>query len=388
MSDLRPPVLEAAEARAAEPPQSAALRARALEDRLRFAYLRRFPAPLLGWVDPPLRAATGLVRRAAATPIYLRQELAAWTGTLAGEPLQITTWGKRETPRLLFPLLFDDEPTVEWKGRRTLRQVLRREVRGAARVLIAETTPALAPLLRRAGCWIVPALVRLAAETRVTLAAREGSSHSLKSDRRRMLREGLRLEVRTYTPERSATFYRRYLLPHVRSRYAGREEPTSFAAVDRQFAAGFSLAVLHPDRSEPDAIAILYPRGDTLFLSKLGVLDGDPELIRSGRTAAIYDHAPELAESRGLGFIDVGRALPWRGNGVTLYKWKWGYRPVLDTGQTLEFAIHVAGEGAQAVRRRLADRQLIVRTGRGFLIHTSEGWMRPDESLSWPGGSR
>ncbi|HYR95218.1 MAG TPA: class I SAM-dependent methyltransferase, partial [Candidatus Binatus sp.] len=54
------------------------------EFRLRTAYLRRVPPPLVSLFDPPLRRVVGVGRRAAALPVYFRQRLALWSGPCAG----------------------------------------------------------------------------------------------------------------------------------------------------------------------------------------------------------------------------------------------------------------------------------------------------------------
>jgi hypothetical protein len=362
----------------------AALQFRELEDRLRFAYLRTLPPPLLSRVDPPLRALAAALRRAAAVPLYLRQELKEWTGTLEARPLRIRTWGHTAALRMLLPLLFDDEPSATSTGRCSLPELLREP----QRPVVAVTTPVLAPLLRRAGYWIVPGLVRQGASLEALDAVRKRPSKGIKNDRRWIEGEGLQVEPRSYSPELSRFFYESYLVPHVRRRFAGSEEPTSFAAVDRQFAAGFALAVVHPDCSEPDAFSISYIRGDTLFWSKAAVRDGNPELVRRRAIAALEFALPLYARERGLRAIDAGRALPWRGNGVTWNKWKWGYRPILDPNQTLEFAVRAMGDGADRIQRRLAEQQLIVRTGSSFRVLTTAGPKRPDERLPAPGAER
>lgn len=362
---------------------------RRLEDQVRRGIEAALPATASARIEPALRAGTGAVRRALATPWYLRQQVATWQGTRDGQPVCIATWGKRDAPRLLFQILFDpfDEsdaagPRATWHGSRWFapRVFDPRD----ADAWIVETTPSLAAPLRRAGFAIVPALVRHAASTETMRAMLERPSDSLGSDLRRIEARALSLRTLDYSAERSRTFYDRYLTAYAEQRFAGREEPTSFDEIDRLFAAGCALAVERPGSPEPDALALLERRGGTLYVAKLGVRDGDVALARDGALSAIYLGAVRHAEAHGLRSIDVGRSLPWRASGVGRYKEKWGLRPVEDPTQTFEYGVRVSDPDGPTARR-LAEQQLILREPEGLRVWTGEG-VKPFDEPSCAGG--
>src|SRR6267378_1000379 len=383
----RSPTIGAAEARAGpaaspEPSRIAKVigAGRVLEHRVRCGYLRRVPAPILVLVDPAVRVMAGMARRGLAVPLYLRQPVGLWSGPCAGQTVTVATWGRPRDARPLLDLLFDGEPTVRWLECRTYREVLGSwsELDLGAELFIAATTPALSAAFRRRGFLIVPRTARLGGRPDTLLTLQSQAEESLLSDLRRVRRSGYRMDLWQYTRERSVTFYYRYLVPHARTRFSEAARPPSFDWVDRLFAAGFALVVLPPDRDEPDAIGVAIERGDVFWLAYLGTRDGDPAVMRrSGGLAALYDFAIRLAQQRGAQLIDMGRSRPWLTDGVTRYKWKWGFRPMTDLTEALEHAVRIVrADGAAA--HRLATRRVIVRAGRRFLLMSPHSLVEAD----------
>jgi hypothetical protein len=86
----------------------------------------------------------------------------------------------------------------------------------------------------------------------------------------------------------------------------------------------------------------------------------------------LYEAVIRLADERGMYHLDAGRCLPWRADGVMAFKWKLGFRPIVDTNQTLEYAIKVIRPGSPAARR-LGERGVIVRDGARFCVIGVDG---------------
>jgi SAM-dependent methyltransferase len=344
-----------------------------LEHHLRYAYITSVPAPVLVRVDPPLRRAAGLVRRAAAAAVYLHQPLTVWTGRSGADTARVAVWGARYSRRLLFDILFDGEVTAGPGAALGLPAI----TRGAATVatgsdlLIAHTTPVLAPAFRRAGFHIVPGMVRFTGEPSALVATQAAPSKSLRSDLNQVERAGYRVAPWSYSPERSRFFYYRFMLPHAHARFRGKAELTDFAVVDRMFAAGFGLALYAPGCDEPDVMGLFLTRGDMLSCVHLGSRDADPAILRAGGLAALYDAAIRLADARGMQLLDMGRCNPWGSDGIFRYKWKWGFRPVHDLKQTFEYAVKVLRPDS-AVARRLVEHRVVVREGQRYRTLSSE----------------
>jgi SAM-dependent methyltransferase len=345
-----------------------------LSTRMRSAYVRALPAPLLARIDPPLRRALTVARQAAALPFYLRQRLADWSGRCGGEPARVALWGKPGSPRQLLDVLFDGEPSSTWKGAVGLPRFLRDvdDAGAGADLLLAETTPALAGAFVERGFLIVPGMMRAGADIETLLATLARPSSSLASDLARIRRTGYRTEIWSHTRARSQLAYRRYLVPHAYTRFQANAWVPDFEEVDRLFAAGLALTVTRPGAAEPDALGIFVLRGRLLWFVLLGTRDADPAVLAAGGLAALYEALIRLAHERGMRRIDAGRCRPWRTDGVLRFKWKWGFRPITDTAQTLEYAVKVL-RPESAPARRLAQHGVIVRAGRRFLVMGPDG---------------
>jgi hypothetical protein len=342
-------------------------RVKLAEHWLRFTYLRCLPKPLLPYVDAPLRRVVALGRRAAAAPIYLRQPLAVWQGD-AG---RVAVWSAPYAPQLLFDVLFDEVPTRSAGGALAfgLGTLIRRvhEVAADCDVLIAHTTPALAPWLRRAGFFVVPGMVRFGGEPAALLAMQRDHTNAsaIAGDMRRVRRSRYRVEQWAYTPERSRLYYDRYLQPHAHTRFGARAEIGRFQFVDRIFKSGLLIAVIAAGQTEPDGLGLVVPRGDALWCVNLGIRDSDRAILRAGGMAAIYQAQMRFAHEQGWRMIDFGRCLPWASDGIYQYKSKWGLRPIRCPTQTLEYAVKVL-RPESALARRLLERGVIVREGASY----------------------
>jgi len=342
--------------------------------RMRCAYVRALPAPLMARIDPPLRQTLAVARRAAAVPLYLRQRIAEYSGRCGGTTARIALWGKPGSPRHLLDLVFDGEASSTWKGAMGLPRLLR-DVDGTgtnADLLLAETTPALAGAFAARGFLIVPGMVRLGADVETLVATLARPSSSLASDMARMRRTGYRSDVWSYTRARSQFAYRRFIVPHAHSRFQAAAWVPAFDEIDRLFAAGLALAITRPGEADPDALGIVVPRGRLLWFVVLGTRDADPAVLAAGGLAALYHAAIRLAHERGMRWVDAGRCRPWRTDGVMRFKWKWGFRPTTDTSQTLEYGVKIL-RPESAAARRCAESGLIVRDGRRFLSMGPDG---------------
>lgn len=340
------------------------LRWKVAEHRLRCAYLEHTPSSVLQRIDPVLRRVATGGRRAAAVPVYLRHPLATVSGPCDGDAGRVALWAPPADRGVLLDALLDERTDVAGGPPHNVAAIvgdggtLARD----ADVLVAATTPALAPWFRRAGFRIVPGMARFGGEPRALLDRIAARPRVLVADLQRMKRSAYRTELWTHSPARSRLFYHRYLAPHVAARFGTRGELGSFQFIDRLFAAGAAVAIMRPGAREPDAMGLVVPRAETLWCVVLGTRDADPAILRAGGLAAVYRAQIELAHERGARLVDFGRCLPWAADGVAQYKMKWGARPIPDGTQTLEYAVKVL-RPASAVARRLVTRGVFVREG-------------------------
>jgi len=75
----------------------------------------------------------------------------------------------------------------------------------------------------------------------------------------------------------------------------------------------------------------------------------------------------QLAQDGGIPRLDVGRCSPFRADGTVRFKWKWGFRPIVDGAQTLEYAVRIERPSSPAARR-LDEHGVFVRSGRRVRI--------------------
>lgn len=332
------------------------------ERRLRCAYLRS-PAAELAALDTGVQTAYHLVRRAAATPLYLRQQVALWRGSCDGVPLAVLTWGKRRNRRRLCSLLFDEPPVANWLGARPISSVLwlRGGFTADADVLIAETTPTLAPAFRWRGFSIVPEVVRFG--TAVGPLAIGGRKHrSRRKEMNRLRRQAFRAEIRRHAPALTREFHQRFLLPTAIARFGADATCDALEAIEQLAAAGCFIVVSRAERSEPDAMGLVVRHGATLSLLRVGVRDGRADLRQLGALAAIDAFAREYALRQGVRWLDEGRGNPWLKDSRATYKMKWGCQPTLDLGQTQELAIKFV-RAHKTAASRLFENQVVVRQG-------------------------
>ncbi len=231
----------------------------ALEHRVRCAYLRLVPPPLLARVDPLLNRAANSLRRTAAAPLYLANELVVWTGPSRGGSGTVATWGRRPDVERMVRVLFDGQPNASARGSHAFPAATRAlgELAGSADLLVAATTPAIAPWFRRRGYLIVPGAIRYRGVPADLLAAQAMPGSEVARFRPHAHR-ACRIPGRrwSYTPARSRTFYDRYLIPHAIARFGDEARVPTFEWSDRFFAAGTGFAVPPPDYEEPDVVAV------------------------------------------------------------------------------------------------------------------------------------
>jgi len=342
------------------------------ELRLRCAYLRS-PVAASAALDAGLQTAYHLVRRAAATPLYLWQHAAMWRGTCGGVPLGILTWGQRRNRRRLCRLLFDEPPVGTWLGRRPISRILWLPDGFAvdAALLIAETTPTLAPAFRWRGFAIVPEVLRFGSSV-APLLMNGRQYRSRRAEVNRVRRHAFQSEMRWHEVALARTFHRRYLLPTAIARFGEDATYDTVEALEQLAAAGFFIVAYRAQRSEPDAMGLVVRRGATLSLLRVGVRDGRADLHHQGALAAIDSFAREYALEHGVRWFDMGRGNPWLKDSRSAYKIKWGCHPTLDLGQTQELAIRFL-RSHEAAASRLYENQLVLRRGSRF--------------STWPAGS-
>jgi predicted N-acetyltransferase YhbS len=173
-----------------------------------------------------------------------------------------------------------------------------------------------------------------------------------------------------------AEFHRRMFRPSMRGRHGAEAWVESRRALGRLARATGSelLRVLQDGRWVAGSINQSAPDGYRLL--KLGWLDGDEELLKSGVVAALYWFNFRRAAALGHQRILFGGIPPYLESGLFLYKSQWGARLSGDGRYLGEF--HLLLEPSHPVCRRFLQTHSIVTTGtdRDFIVFSGHG---PDD---------
>jgi hypothetical protein len=307
-------------------------------------------------------------------PVYIGERPAHWTGLhrmlsrpllrsatrteqrgrLGGQQWSVVCCGRPKRFGWLLSQLFDEVTPARGGCRRSTRapHLFADE---DADLVVVEVHPSAASRFREAGWIIVPDAVRWTRRVGDPVVAARGYAA-------RGLRNDLALVARMeYTMEEGGGtsdwrfFHDEMLLPYARRRFGDHAwEPTPAFCRAVALRARLLFAV-RGGRRVAGGCAV--PAGRRVWAPLLGVLGGDPELVRQGALAALYKFQLEWAAERGADTFDIGRTRPAMTDGVAAYKAKWGFRPEVDPLAHL-VAVRPARR-ALPIHERLASRRIL-----------------------------
>lgn len=118
-------------------------------------------------------------------------------------------------------------------------------------------------------------------------------------------------------------FYEKMYCPYMHNRYPDEKIITPFASVQRDFQRGGLLLLKEKDTKKYLAASIVYVRKGVLYVVKLGLLNGDADLLKKRVLAALYLSYFEFMVDRGLRSVHFGASRAFLNDGVLKYKSKW-----------------------------------------------------------------
>lgn len=197
--------------------------------------------------------------------------------------------------------------------------------RSTADLVAVEVHPWFQPAFVRAGWQIVPESIRW--RIRLREFPPTDARESLRSDLRKVVSRGYRLEIASYR-DHWRTFRDDMLAPLVHRRYGESAWHPSDRMLHELGRAAHLLYVCRDEQRLGGVVAVT--RGKEVWIPFLGVRDGSEALVKSGVTAALYKLTLEWARDSGFEELDFGRTCPFSGDGLARFKRKWGLRPVTD----------------------------------------------------------
>lgn len=222
-------------------------------------------------------------------------------------------------------LLFDGPATARALGRRwlwRLDRAFRLEAEGAALAFVDVRPPELRFLDPRCGFY-VPSWVLGHVSLPFDAAAAGGDS--LRSDLRRIRRNGLRWDL-SLDPAHREEFYERMYVPFILRGHGPGACLTPRAEIEAKGAAAELVRIFRGDEWV-GGVLIDHDR-DPPALWCIGLKDGDPSLYDCGAIPAGYLFALERIASMGHARASLGMSRPFLRDGVLRYKRKWSSRIV------------------------------------------------------------
>jgi hypothetical protein len=261
--------------------------------------------------------------RVLALPLQLRGTMRRRVVAPGGREITVLEIGRAKATEPLCARLFGELPAPEYGASRSLRDPA--AAAGAAHLVVAEVHRWLAARFRRAGWVLVPGHVRWAGDL----------AHLPPSDKSRSLKDDLRkVRSRGFTLEQAGgdrdweEFTGRMLAPHASARF-GDDAWLPSPYLLRQFRERGQLHFVRREGARVGGFCSLQS-GATVWLPLSGVRDGDPALLRTGVSNAVYALGFEWARRQGCTRVDMGRTSPFLNDGVQQYKRKWGLTAVSD----------------------------------------------------------
>ncbi len=119
-------------------------------------------------------------------------------------------------------------------------------------------------------------------------------------------------------------FYDRMYCPYMHARYPDEKVVASFDYVRKEFLKGGLFLLKDKDTNKYIAGSVVNLQNKTFTAVKLGVLDGDPDLLQKRAVSALYISYFKFMEKNNIRRFHLGASRSFLNDGVLKYKAKWG----------------------------------------------------------------
>lgn len=289
------------------------------------------PSRAGAWITLALSCSRDL---AVGVPISILRGFAQGTNKFR----TVVVAGSEPWASYLAQLFFGTPPQREWVGRvrpSTLPCALKRLL-VSNNLVMARVDGLTARLLHAKGYVAVPEWVDLMLTVPDDFETLTQGNHSLKSDLKTVLRNGLTCQVSNSAGDLDI-FYHAFYVPFVRKRHGAYAYTWSLRMLRYYLRRGVLVWVMYGD--QPIAGAVLRAKGSVLQTVAMGTDNGDYQPIRLGATTAIYHHAIEYARASGCSEINFGGSRPILTDGALRFKAKWEMRLVEQSRTCYDFLI-------------------------------------------------
>lgn len=232
-----------------------------------------------------------------------------------------------------------------------------------AALVAVELHPWLANRFRASGWLICPESIGWQGATPQLPPA--GRNTSVQSDLQRVAKGGYELHPATGSKVDWDEFRNEMLVPYAERRF-GEDARIPSAALMRHLRARGRLLLVTRAGVRLAGVGVLCS-ANTVWLTALGVKDGDPALLREGVLAALYVLTIGWARAAGMHRIDFAGAPAFQLDGLTQYKRKWGLSPVVEPLSPL-IAARIDPD-CQALRRAMEREPFMVQHEDALELH-------------------
>lgn len=237
-------------------------------------------------------------------------------------PLRIIYAGRVRGKAHISRMAFFSPPGETDRGIHWLPAVLRSSGRRGTRfpLMLVETHRKLYRIFRRPCDHFVPAWISTALDLS-TGRLRMSKQKGIISDMKKCRSLGLTSEISS-DPKMLDFFYHRMYLPYIKAAHG---DSAAFAAVSwlKKHASRGELALIKQEGKPIAGIFRLFKNSEAGVVL-IGLLDGDPDILKRGVTALIYADSIEHIGRRGYRKMRLGDSRAFIFDGALQYKRKWG----------------------------------------------------------------
>ena len=309
------------------------------------------------WAFAPISA-----HRTLSLPLQLVGQARRRSVHFGDSRIEVLGIGREKLIDPLCTRLFGELPVPRREGRRLTWSPEGLTHLGADLVM-AEVHRWMAPRFRRAGWLTIPSSVRWHGDLANVPPAEP--SRSLLANLAKIRKHDFKL-IQVTGADDWAEFFETMVEPQARARHGSTAWLPS-PAFHRQIARSGTLHLVL-ENGVRVAGACTIPNGDMLWITLLGVRQGDPQLLQRGASVATLALPLEWARKQNYRRVDLGRTGPFVNDGLQQYKRNWGFVPVPDP------LTHVTAVwlGSDAARRAFRREPVLVEDGGGLRTYAGE----------------
>lgn len=244
-----------------------------------------------------------------------------WQGQGQGGPLKVNYAGFEDAKLYLKHILFVDKPIESKVGRIPIWRINELADWPDGDLTIVEANTSQIAHLPRQQAVVLPAFIKMILDTRNDWEEIDSRFHkSIRSERRQIRRYGYQFKV-SHSDQDFELFHRDMYLPMVTARHGDMAIPMSKREAHQYFRRGLLFLVERDGNYVAGSLG--YYDQDIIRFILVGVMNGDPQLMKEGAVGALNYLRLQWVNQSGYKGVDYGWYRPFM-KGMFMNKRKWG----------------------------------------------------------------